>query len=788
LGGAIFNNQGATLTITNSTFTGNTAAGGGGGSGANAGGNGQGLGGAVFNYAGNVTIVNSTLASNIVSGSGTNNGGAVFNLSNAAGQTATLSLFNTIVANSIGGNSDVQNDQVAGNAVVNADGFDLTTTATGIGGNGTVGVIGKTTTNALNLGPLTLNLGPTATMKPGNGGFNPPGPGLSSAIGAGSVAEALSFGLGADQEGVARYIFNGLPPGPVAIDVGAVEVGGGVLPASLVVSTTVDSFTGLTSFGQLSLREAVYLANSGIGGGVVTFDPSMAGQTFTLSTTGTTAFGPTALAISGAVSIQGLTGNSGITISGGGTQRIFGVFAGANLTLQFLTLSGGMAVGGHGGKSIQGGGGGGGGLGGAIFNNGAVTILNSTLSGNTAHGGSGGSGGPVGGGTGGGGGGAAGGTGGYDPGFNYGGGGGGVAGAGGNSFGAGGGLGGANEAGVMASSAGNGTLGGGGGGGSTGVRAGGSGAGLSSAGFGGGGGGGGKTAGVAGPGGAAGFDGGGGGGSSNNFVGYAGGVAGFGGGGGGGGGAGGGGAGGAPGFGAGMGGNGSSTVTVGGGGGGGAGLGGAIFNNQGASLTITNSTFSGNTAQGSSGGSGSLGATNGGAGDGYGGAVFNRDGTVTITNSTLAGNTVSGPGTNGGGAVFTVCDSASQTATVTIVNSILSGSVGGVDIVVNRLAGAGASSLIGTAPNIIQTLTVFVGTTNNNSGSIHANPMLQAVLTNNGGPTLTLAPLFGSPALGAGNTSDAAGLSFDQRGPRLPTHRQRHCRSRCCRSLRADDH
>jgi hypothetical protein len=49
-----------------------------------------------------------------------------------------------------------------------------------------------------------------------------------------------------------------------------------------------------------------------------------------------------------------------------------------------LTLSGGEAVGGKGGDADGGGGGGGGGFGGAVFNRGSVTIVNSTLTNNRA--------------------------------------------------------------------------------------------------------------------------------------------------------------------------------------------------------------------------------------------------------------------------------------------------------------------------------------------------------------------------------------------------------------------
>lgn len=50
---------------------------------------------------------------------------------------------------------------------------------------------------------------------------------------------------------------------------------------------------------------------------------------------------------------------------------------------------------------------------------------------------------------------------------------------------------------------------------------------------------------------------------------------------------------------------------------------------------------------------------------------------------------------------------------------------------------------------------------------ISLNPTLGA-LANNGGPTLTMMPQSGSPAIDAGVTSDAAGITYDQRGPGYP--------------------
>lgn len=129
-------------------------------------------------------------------------------------------------------------------------------------------------------------------------------------------------------------------------------------------------------------------------------------------------------------------------------------------------------------------------------------------------------------------------------------------------------------------------------------------------------------------------------------------------------------------------------------GGGGAGLGGAVFNHAG-SLTIQNgSTISNNTAQGGSGY---------GGGAGYGGGVFNLDGSVVIDASTISANTVTGGGAATGGQVGNAAGGAlynrfqsedvgvmdlrayrgvaySPSLTqVTLRNATLGGSVGGVD-------------------------------------------------------------------------------------------------------------
>ncbi|TWU44125.1 hypothetical protein Q31b_16600 [Novipirellula aureliae] len=118
LGGAIFNNFG-TVSIRNSTLSANSAVGGMGGEG-NARGtsfqgqSGSGFGGAVFNRSGNVTISQTTIVDNLARAGnfgdgGESQGGGVYHLQDSSG-TASLSLTNTIVANSQFDRSDVVND------------------------------------------------------------------------------------------------------------------------------------------------------------------------------------------------------------------------------------------------------------------------------------------------------------------------------------------------------------------------------------------------------------------------------------------------------------------------------------------------------------------------------------------------------------------------------------------------------------------------------------------------------------------------------------------------------
>ncbi len=345
--------------------------------------------------------------------------------------------------------------------------------------------------------------------------------------------------------------------------------------APLQITSTADSGAG-------TLREAVACANTDPGGGDITFDPALSGQSITLTS------GQIVISNNVTIDASGLAG--GLVISGNNNSRILyiaptgtvtvnslsfvsgsvsndsggAIWNSGNLTVQNCRFTNNVAQGGAGqtpGPGSNGGGGGGGaGMGGAIFSDGIVlNLTNSVFSGNSAVGGKGGGG------------------------VNNGG----SANPGGNGGGPEGGLGGA----------------------------------------------------VGNAGGAGGYGGGGGGGAGSFDTGsYAGGAGGYGGGGGGGGAKGESGTGGQGGIEGTYGGNGGlAAYSWSGGGGGGAGLGGAVFAETGP-ITVVACTFTGNLAT-----NGLVGANsyNGQSGQGVGGALFSVVTNVFVQNSTFSNNVAS---------------------------------------------------------------------------------------------------------------------------------------------------
>jgi hypothetical protein len=176
------------------------------------------------------------------------------------------------------------------------------------------------------------------------------------------------------------------------------------------------------------------------------------------------------------------------------------------------------------------------------------------------------------------------------------------------------------------------------------------------------------------------------------------------------------------------------------------GFGGSIVNY--ATLTVKNCTFAGNQAANFSDG---------------GGAIENwTSATLTIINSTFTGNQVPGSNNDGGGAIV------DEGGTLTIINSTIVGNSaagqfgGGIKcfgtlLLTNTIV---CSNVAFGSPNIAAAFSIT-------SNLVDTNALL-APLGNYGGPTPTMPPLGGSPAIDAGSDASASLFATDQRGfPRL---------------------
>src|SRR6185369_5823421 len=211
---------------------------------------------------------------------------------------------------------------------------------------------------------------------------------------------------------------------------------------------------------------------------------------------------------------------------------------------------------------------------------------------------------------------------------------------------------------------------------------------------------------------------------------------------------------------------------------GGAARGGAILA-DGGSLIINSATFANNAATGGNGGNG--GQTDGGLNCGmhgagglaYGGALTNNNGaTINLKHGTLslnnaqAGNT----GVNQGGANKPPRDAAEGTGggirvgpTVTLENTIIAGNSAANGAGNNASAFTPGPNVDGSVTsnghNLLGVATEAVGFTG--AGDLTGANATLAALADNGGPTETMEPLAGSDAIDAGV---AAGSTFDQRG------------------------
>ncbi len=319
LGGGIFNG-GGTLTVTNSTLSGNSATDGGG----------------IFNGGGTLTVTDSTLAGNSASASagGIYNDGGTLTVTDStlAGNSASyfgggVVTYEPVAVTTLGDTIIATNTAPTGPDVygpVTSLGYNLIGNSTG---GSSFAATDLVNVNPL-LGPLQNNGGPTETMAllPG-----------SPAIDAGNVALAVDANgnpLTTDQRGVQRDVFGG-------VDIGAFEV------QVYQVSFTTDSGGG-------SLRSAMIQANQ-YGGSIIAF-----------STSGVITLASPLPAISDDVQILG-PGANVLTVSGYFANRVFQLDPAATATIAGLTIADGSAS-----------------SGGGIFNAGTLTVTNCSLSGNSA--------------------------------------------------------------------------------------------------------------------------------------------------------------------------------------------------------------------------------------------------------------------------------------------------------------------------------------------------------------------------------------------------------------------
>ncbi len=388
-GGGICNYEG-TLTVTNSTISGNSVTTGN-----------WGNGGGVYTYLGAMTVTNSTISGNsarndgggiygrgtlavtnstISGNSASEDGGGIYNFEGAL--TVTNSTVSRNSADNGGGISTrsgvlaVANSTISGNWARRYGG--------GIYGRGTLAVTNSTISGNSGGGIYTYSATPTLTnsivcLNSGRniqGNFNgsnnlinidpgfvrSPLGGLdgdmrltdrSPAINVGSNAAAVD----ADGDPLTTDLAGNPRIADGTVDIGAFEYQGppvtGRETPSLVVSVTDDEFDLYD--GDITLREAIYYSQSGIGDGTVTFDATLDGATITLA--------GSELPISHSVVIDA-SALSSLAVDADNRSRVFTI--GGDVTLRGLTITGGSAN-----------------DGGGIRNSGTLIVTNSTISGNS---------------------------------------------------------------------------------------------------------------------------------------------------------------------------------------------------------------------------------------------------------------------------------------------------------------------------------------------------------------------------------------------------------------------
>jgi predicted outer membrane repeat protein len=351
-GGAIYND--GTVTVTNSTFSGNYAYG-----------SALGYGGAIYNV-GTATVTNSTFSGNFAY-----NGGAIYNAGTA---TVANSTFSQNTANSYGGaiynigTVTVTNSTFSGNSAGNQGGAISNQ-------GGTVKIGSSLSGSQLACAGIITDLGYNlvadgSCLNGGTGDIQSASPGLDpyglQDNGGPTQTIALQSGSPAIDQIPTSYNIPGTttPLCPTADQRGMTRPDNS--------ETTCDigayEFAGITVSDCPATESALQtdITNAGAGGTVA----------FNCSTATTISFGGT-ITIGNAVTLDGSTSQGHVTLDGGGAQQLFVVNSGVTVGLTTLTLSNGYAFADGGTPSEN--------CGGAIYNDGTVTVTNSTFSGNHAY-------------------------------------------------------------------------------------------------------------------------------------------------------------------------------------------------------------------------------------------------------------------------------------------------------------------------------------------------------------------------------------------------------------------
>ncbi|HQR35406.1 MAG TPA: Ig-like domain repeat protein, partial [Blastocatellia bacterium] len=201
LGGGIFNFQG-TVTLENVTLASNRAVGGDTGTSGNGVGAGTGAGGGLFNYDGTVTMKHVTVNGNTV-GTGSfaptvATGGAIYNYDAAGGATPSITLFNSIMANSV---------------YTNATGVEAVNT-----GSGTITASGAASTNIIETSSGTI----TGTVNTADPGLNFPAR-FGGVTGIPPTATSPALNTGDNANSLATDVYGNTRPAGGTVDIGAVE-------------------------------------------------------------------------------------------------------------------------------------------------------------------------------------------------------------------------------------------------------------------------------------------------------------------------------------------------------------------------------------------------------------------------------------------------------------------------------------------------------------------------------------------------------------------------------------